>query len=354
MTSIEINRRTYGYLNPYVIAEIGVNHEGNLARAKAMIEMVARGGGHAAKFQTYKADKLAVPDHSPAYWNLNAESATSQHALFKKYDSFGPVEYGELAEHCLRFGIDFLSTPFDLEAVDYLAPLVPAFKIASADITNIPLLRRVAFQSKPVILSTGASTFSEIEQAIGVLEQSGARSISLLHCVLRYPTEKRLANLSRIAQLQSSFGASGYPIGYSDHVVPDPDGSMPALEVAVVQGSVILEKHFTDDKTGRGNDHYHAMNEQDLSRFVQTVTDYRELYGDGKQTLEVERLAIENARRRIVAVRDLSPGHVLGDGDLVALRGNAGIGAEHWDKVVGMTIASKIAAGQIVEWKNLS
>ena len=354
MKTVEINKKQYGYLNPYIIAEIGVNHEGDLNRAKRMIDMIAQSGGHAAKFQTYKADLLAVPSHSPAYWDLSAEPATSQHMLFKRYDSFGADEYQELANHCIKVGIDFLSTPFDLQAADDLAPLVPAFKLASADITNVPLLRRVASHSKPIVLSTGASTFSEIDKALGILEGAGAQHISLLHCVLNYPTDKQNANLARIRMLQSAFGDRGYPIGYSDHVPPEPDGAMPALEVATVQGAAILEKHFTDDKTLAGNDHYHAMNGSDLAAFVQKLEAYRTLVGDGSQTLEIERTAIENARRRIVTARNLSRGHTLVDEDLIALRANSGIGSEHWDEVLGKTLKDDLPAGQILEWKNVS
>ena len=128
---------------PYVIAEIGVNHEGSLATAKQLIELAHQGGAHAAKFQSYKANTLASKQ-SPAYWDTTKEATLSQHELFQKYDNFGAAEYIELAAHAKKVGIDFISTPFDDEAVDYLAPLVSFYKIASADITNIPLLRRVA------------------------------------------------------------------------------------------------------------------------------------------------------------------------------------------------------------------
>ncbi|MBA2706714.1 MAG: N-acetylneuraminate synthase family protein, partial [Gemmatimonadaceae bacterium] len=198
---------------PYVIAEIGVNHEGSLDLAKRLIELAKEGGADAAKFQTYKAESLASR-HSPAYWDLSKEPTTSQFRLFQKYDGFGPEDYRELARHCGEIGIDFVSTPFDRDAVELLAPLMPFFKIASADLTNTPLLRQVAGHGKPVVLSTGASTRAEIGEAVGTLRHAGCRELSLLRCVLNYPTADENANLGMIGALERD-----YPelvIGYSD------------------------------------------------------------------------------------------------------------------------------------------
>ncbi|NDE21064.1 MAG: hypothetical protein EBZ98_05350, partial [Actinobacteria bacterium] len=161
-------------------------HEGSLELAKRLVELAKEGGADAAKFQTYKADTLASR-HSPAYWDTTKEPTLSQFELFKKYDAFGPAEYQALAEHSKQVGIDFVSTPFDDAAVDLLAPLVPFFKVASADLTNTPLLRRVARTKKPVVLSVGASTIEEIDGALTTLRAAGARDIALLHCILNYP-----------------------------------------------------------------------------------------------------------------------------------------------------------------------
>ncbi|NBS37649.1 MAG: acetylneuraminic acid synthetase, partial [Actinobacteria bacterium] len=160
---------------PYVIAEIGVNHDGSLETAKLLIDLAKNGGADAAKFQTYKAETLASK-HSPAYWDTTKEATRSQYELFRKYDVFGPDEYKELAKHCASVGIDFVSTPFDDAAADLLAPLVPFFKVASADLTNTPLLRRVARAGKPVVLSVGASTLEEIDGALATLRAAGATS----------------------------------------------------------------------------------------------------------------------------------------------------------------------------------
>ncbi len=215
-------------LDPYIIAEIGVNHEGSLTKAKALIDLAADAGAHAAKFQTYKAATLAAKE-SPSYWDLEKEPTESQHELFKKYDSFGPDEYAELSGHCKDRSIDFLSTPFDLDAVDMLDPLMSYFKVASADITNLPLLRKVASKGKLVILSTGASSLAEIEFAISTLRAWGSSEVILLHCVLNYPTAEEDAQLGMIGVLKRTFPEC--LIGYSDHVVPDE--TISALEAAV-------------------------------------------------------------------------------------------------------------------------
>ena len=199
MKSFHLNGQEYAYLSPYIIAEIGVNHEGDLERAKRLIEGAAMGGAHAAKFQTYKAETLAARDTSPAYWDRKEEAADSQYALFKRWDNFGDDEYRALAAHCVECGVDFISTPFDLDAVDLLEPLMPVFKIASADITNIPLLRRVGATKKPVVMSVGAARHDETAVALQELARAGATDVTLLHCVLNYPTPPADAQLAQIS-----------------------------------------------------------------------------------------------------------------------------------------------------------
>ncbi len=291
-----------GYsLQPYIIAEIGVNHEGDMHLAKRLIREAKKGGAHAAKFQSYKAEKIASK-HSPAYWDQTKEPTDSQFALFKKYDSFSVENYVELAEYCNDLNIDFLSTPFDLEAVSFLAPLMPIYKIASSDITNVPLLRLCAEQGKPLVLSTGASSMEEIRFAVKTLRDSGANHITLLHCVLNYPTPLDLAQLGMIDELKIEF--PDCLIGYSDHVVPDE--TISSLEVAALKGAVILEKHFTHDKTLPGNDHYHAMNYSDLQAFIKKLEIYKMLTsGPNKKDLSNEELARMHARRSIVSKHDI-------------------------------------------------
>jgi sialic acid synthase SpsE len=336
-------------MDPYVIAEIGVNHGGDLGLALRLIDLAHEGGAHAAKFQTYKAEKLASR-HSPAYWDTSKEPATSQHALFARYDAFGPKEYRALADHCRKVGIDFLSTPFDLEAVDLLDPLVPAFKVASADITHVPLLRAVAGRGKPVLLSTGAATLPEIEFALATVRAAGAEEVALLHCVLNYPTPYENAELGTIRELIRVF--PGVAIGYSDHTVPTP--GMEVLQSAVLLGATVLEKHFTHDKALPGNDHYHAMDVDDLRHFFAGMAFQRTVLGGGTRTVEREAAARAHARRSLVAARHLNAGEVLSERDLIAKRPGHGISPVHWDEVIGRRLARDVAEDALLDWADLA
>ena len=335
---------------PYVIAEIGVNHEGSLPTAKQLIELAHQGGAHAAKFQSYKANTLASKQ-SPAYWDTTKEATLSQHELFQKYDNFGAAEYIELAAHAKKVGIDFISTPFDDEAVDYLAPLVSFYKIASADITNIPLLRRVARTGKPVVLSTGASTLDEVDGALKTLGTAGATDIALLHCILNYPCEDINAHVRMIGGLQDRY--PNHIIGYSDHTVPDAE--MTAMSIAYAMGAVVLEKHFTHDKTLPGNDHYHAMDVNDLSRFMKRINTIADMLGEqrDKHPISTEDIARLNARRSIVIAKNLPAGHVVTEADITYKRPGTGVSPLHWDEVIGMRTKKALNEDDVLTWDDL-
>ncbi len=335
---------------PYVIAEIGVNHGGSIDRARQLIDLAKAGGADAAKFQSYKADTLASR-HSPAYWDTSKETTTSQHQLFKKYDAFGPDDYVALAEHCRQTGIEFRSTPFDDAAVEFLDPLMPFFKIASADLTNVPFLRRIAAKGKPVVLSTGASTLGEVDAAVDVLEQAGCRDVVLLHCILNYPTPNELAHLGMITGLRRAF--PDRLLGYSDHTLPD--DAMTSLVTAHLLGAVVIEKHFTYDKTLPGNDHYHAMDAADLARFLAMVERVHTLLGptDHKAPIATEAISRKNARRSIVLARDVPAGHRLVADDLTYKRPGTGVGPEHWDAVIGRLTSRALAADDVLQWEHL-
>ena len=336
---------------PYVIAEIGVNHEGSLDLAKKLVDLAKAGGADAAKFQTYKADTLASK-HSPAYWDLSKEPTTSQHKLFQKYDSFGPPEYRALAKHCEDVEIDFVSTPFDKSAVELLDPLMPFFKIASADLTNTPLLRQVAETRKPVVLSTGASTAAEVKDAVATLKNSGCEELSLLHCVLNYPTADENAHLGMIAGLRRDY--PDLVIGYSDHTVPD--ASMTALTASYLLGARVIEKHFTHDKTLPGNDHYHAMDSQDLRVFIENVRRLSMMIGsdDSKEPIETEEISRLNARRSIVLDADVRAGEALTESMLTYKRPGTGVSPVHWDAVIGRRVARDLERDHVLQWDDLT
>ncbi|MFT6734947.1 MAG: sialic acid synthase SpsE [Polaribacter sp.] len=336
-------------LTPYIIAEIGVNHEGDLDLAKRLICEAKEGGAHAAKFQSYKAEKIASKN-SPAYWDITKESTDSQFKLFKKYDGFGENEYVELANYCKEVGIDFLSTPFDLDAVDFLEPLMPLFKVASADITNIPLIRKCASTKKPIIMSTGASTLSEIQTAVDTAKEAGAEEIILLHCVLNYPTPEDHAQLGMIKVLERTF--PDFLIGYSDHVVPDE--TISALEVAVLSGACVLEKHFSHDKSLPGNDHYHAMDKEDLKRFCGKLATFKKLINAEKKDITKEAAARKHARRSVVVNGDVKAGEMFTEDNLIAKRPAHGISPLHWDEVIGKKAALDLEDDTILQWNMLT
>ncbi|TGN18246.1 N-acetylneuraminate synthase family protein [Leptospira idonii] len=344
------NKLINKHFDPYIIAEIGVNHEGSIDIAKRLIDEAKEGGADGAKFQTYKAETLASKN-SPSYWDRTKEPTASQYELFKKYDSFGWKEYDDLAKHCQSVGIDFLSTPFDLEAVENLASKMPFIKIASADITSVPLLRSVAKHGKPVILSTGSSTIAEVDFAMNELKAFGAKEIILLHCILNYPTKPENANLGMIGDLKRIF--PHHWIGYSDHTPPDPE--MKSLIAATLFGSVVLEKHFTHDKSLPGNDHYHAMDKEDLKVFKKKLKDYESLIGsEVKAPLKSEDLSRKNARRSIVLSRDLSKGTRIQEKDITFKRPAHGISPIHWDEIIGRVVNRDLSEDHILNWEDLT
>lgn len=321
---------------PYVIAEAGVNHEGSMDAAKRLIDEAKEGGADAVKFQAYKAHTLASK-LSPAYWDTTKEPAQNQYELFKKNDKFWKKEFEELKEHCGRAGIEFMSTPFDMAAAEFLNDLVSVFKISSSDITNKPFIEHIAHFGKPVLLSTGASTMDEVREAVGWIEASG-NPLALLHCILNYPTAERHANLGMIVDLKKNFPEK--PVGYSDHTLP---ADMKVLEVAALLGAVILEKHFTHDKTLPGNDHYHSMDKEDLKMFRKNMERVLLLAGSfNKHSLAEEEISRKNARRSLVAKRFIPKGKIVEREDILCKRPANGISPKFIDDVVGKVAAKDI------------
>ena len=333
---------------PFVIAEAGVNHEGSMDLARRLIDEAAEAGADAIKFQTYRADTIAVRE-SPAYWDLSKEPTTSQHELFSKYDRFWKGEYEQLKRHCDDRGIEFMSTPFDAESASFLSDLMGAFKVASADITNLPFIRHICRFGKPLLLSTGAADVWEIAEATATIKRSG-NPFALMHCVLNYPTDRHSANLGMITDLRRRFPEA--VIGYSDHTMPDP--SMSVLTTAVLLGAEILEKHFTHDKLLPGNDHYHAMDRADLAGFQVRLDDLFAMIGSfEKAALPSEGPAREHARRSLVSARPIPAGSIVGPDDLTWKRPGHGISPRMFDDVVGRTARTDIAADQVIQWAML-
>ena len=342
---------------PFLIGEIGVNFY-DIAKkenitpmdaAKLMIKEAKNAGIDAVKFQTYKAEKIASRN-SPAYWDLDEEPTTSQFELFKKFDSFGSEEYRELAEYCREVGIMFLSTPFDFEAIDFLDDLMDVYKISSSDLTNIPFIKAIALKNKPIILSTGASTLKEIKEAVNAIEEVSNVDIGLMHCVLSYPTKDEDANLLMIKDIKEQF--EGYDIGYSDHTKPD--DKMLILTTAYLYGANIIEKHFTLDKTLTGNDHYHAMDVEDVKTFNENIELINKIKGKKvKQPLVCESSSRKEARRSIVASKDIKKGEKITKDNITFKRPGTGISPSKVDEIIGMNANDDIAEDTLLTYEML-
>lgn len=341
-----------------LIAEIGVNYydiavkEGitPMEAAKLMIKEAKGAGIHAVKFQTYKAGTLAAKA-SPSYWDLTEESTTSQFELFKKFDSFGEAEYRELKEYSDEIGIEFLSTAFDYDSADYLDNLMEVYKISSSDLSNLPFIEHQAKKNKPILLSIGASELEEIERAVDTIRANNDRQLTLLHCVLEYPTPLEHANLLKIKALKEQFPE--LIIGYSDHTKPTESNDV--IKTAYNLGAICIEKHFTLDKSLKGNDHYHAMDPDDARRILRDIEVLDMIRGSEELTcLETEKTARLNARRSIVANTDIDEGTIITEEMLTFKRPGTGISPDRINDVVGKAALVNILDDTIITEEMIS
>lgn len=338
-----------------LIAEVGVNYYdiatlkgiSNMEAAKMMVKEAKEAGVHAVKFQTYKAETLAAAD-SPYYWDIREESTRSQRELFKKFDSFGYNEYKEIKEYCDEIGIEFLSTAFDYESADYLDELMNVYKISSSDLSNLPFIEHQAKKNKPMLLSIGASDEAEIEMAIATIRKVNNQPLALLHCVLEYPTPYEHANLNKIVGLQKFRSKYDHIyIGYSDHTKPENDYDV--LKTAYNLGAKVIEKHYTLDKTLKGNDHYHAMDPEDAKNIIESIRYIDAIRGSYElKCLDTESSARKNARRSIVAERNIKKGTVITKDDLTFKRPGTGISPQLVHEVIGKTAKCDIKEDTIL------
>lgn len=341
-----------------LIAEAGVNYYDiakklritPLEAAKLMCKEAAEAGTHAIKFQSYKAETLAVRD-SPSYWDTTEEVATSQYELFKRYDSFGVREYKELAAYCKELGIAFCSTAFDYESADYLESLMDIYKVSSSDITNIPFIEYQASKQKPMVISVGAANLEEIRRAYEAVRSVNDLPLVLCHCVLEYPTPYAHANLRRLITIRDQFPEA--ILGYSDHCKPDADHDV--LKAAYALGAHVIEKHFTLDKQLPGNDHYHAMDPSDIKGIIKGVGFIEEVCGEsGLAYSDTEADARKNARRSIVAKDLIENGEVITREKLTFKRPGTGLPPSMLQEVIGATarcdiLADTILTGEMVD-----
>lgn len=315
--------------NTKIIAEIGVNHECDLANAYLMIDQLSEVGCDVAKFQSYSAAKISSKN-SPAYWDLSEEKTSTQFELFKKYDQFNHAHFLKLKEHCDKKGIEFMSTPFDNDFVDILDPIVKRFKIASADITNIPLLEKIASTKKPIIMSTGASYYEEIIAAKEILENVGAKDITIMHCVLNYPCDKKNSFLYKITDLKKQFPDN--KIGFSDHTKPTEDFIV--LRLAQSLGAELIETHYTFDKSLPGNDHYHSLDISDMDRLISLLKSDKEIIGENDD-LSLQLKARKYARRGIYTDGFIKKGDMLSEKNIITKRPVGNIPASEYKDLIG-------------------
>ena len=339
---------------PFVIAEIGVNFYDTakeksispLEAAKLYIFEAWKVGVDAVKFQSYKADTI-VSKNSPAYWDLTKEPTTTQYALFQKHDSFNSEDYQVLCDYCKELGVLFLSTPFDFASADYLESMVDIYKISSSDLTNIPFIKHIARKGKPVYLSVGASFLSEIDEAVRAIKEENNNEICLLHCILSYPTKNKDANLGVIQTLKRIY--PDLKIGYSDHTLPDP--TMTILSTACLLGAEVIEKHFTLDKSLKGNDHYHAGNPDDFRKAIQNFKLIHTIYGSSEKTvLPCEVIPRREARRSLVLTKELKKGEEIKEDYITFKRPGTGIPPLYSTLVIGRKVNRDLPEDTVLDW----
>ena len=336
----------YG-LRTYVIAEVGVNHNGSLALAKQMIEVAAESGADAVKFQTFKAENLVTRSAQRAGYQLKnqPDSELSQYDMLKRLE-LSQDDFAVLKDHCVNYSIDFLSTPFDESAASFLANLVHAFKIASGDLVTLPFLRHVGSLKKPVFLSTGMGTLEEVKLALATLKDAGAPEVHILHCTSNYPCEDHEVNLRAMVTIREALNV---PVGYSDHTL----GEYVAI-AAVAMGATVLEKHFTLDQQMIGPDHKASATPAELRHYIQAVRHTERILGNGiKQPNESELAVAAVARKSLVWLENLSPGTLVCREHIGWKRPGTGLPTSHLELILGATLIRNVSRDSLVQNEDL-
>jgi sialic acid synthase SpsE len=332
---MRINEQIIGEGRTFIIAEAGLNHNGDFDTALALIRKAGECGADAVKFQTFDTEKLIGPD-VPVY-KKSTGSPISQFERFQKLE-FTSDQWRQLSQTSEDEGICFLSTPFDKDSVDMLDPMVDTYKVSSGDITNYILLRYIAKKGKKVIVSTGASDVNDIDRIFDFLAHG---QVVLLHCVSLYPTPADKVNLLSIKFLKDRYNC---PVGYSDHTI----GSDISLAAATM-GADIIEKHFTLSKDQEGGDHVLSADPDELRELIKSIRKVEAAIGDYKKTIvEEERPVRQLIRRSLVACAHMPKGHFLSEEDIIPLRPLKGIPVECADEYIGKKLVHNIEKGEIL------
>ena len=314
-----------------IIAEAGVNYNGDINLAKKMVDVAAEAGADIVKFQTGKPEKsISVNAKKADYQEATTGTDESQLEMCKKL-MLPDKDYPELVDYCDKKGIEFLSTPFDCESVDFLADLgVKKWKIPSGEITHLPLLVHIAKRGEPVILSTGMSTIEEIRDALSVLAENGANDITVLQCNTEYPTPFEDANITAMNTLKKEFGCN---IGYSDHTF-----GITAPIAAVALGATVIEKHFTLDRHMPGPDQSASLEPDELKTMVKMIRETELALGDGeKRPSDSELKNKDIARKSIVAKKSIKAGEIFSEENITCKRPGNGISPMKWNDIIGQT-----------------
>ena len=328
-----------------VIAEAGVNHNGDLNLAMQLVDAAAKVGADLVKFQTFSAQRLTTQKAPKAQYQIKATGQTqSQFDMLSKLE-LTPQMHEVLIEHCKKRGIIFFSTGFDIESVDYLARLgLNRFKIPSGEITNLPFLRRVGSQGKLVILSTGMATLGEIESAIEVLEKAGTprRKITVMHCNTEYPTPVCDVNLTAMCTIRDAFGVA---VGYSDHTQ-----SIEVPIAAAALGATVIEKHLTLDRNLSGPDHKASLEPDEFAEMIRAIRNIEQALGDGiKRPTPSETRNKVIVRKSVVAACSIEAGEAFTQENLAVKRPGTGISPMRWDELIGRLAPRAFSADELIE-----
>lgn len=326
-------------MSTIIIAEAGVNHNGSLDLAKKLVDAAADAGADYVKFQTFKAEKTISKSATKAPYQLKAtgDDDTSQLDMIRKLE-LDVEAHHTLVDHCKARNIRFLSTPFDMESIEFLDNLgLTVFKIPSGEVTNFPHLRKIGALGKELILSTGMATLEEVEEALNVLVEAGTprEKITVLHCNTEYPTPIEDVNLRAMLTIAEALQVK---VGYSDHTL--------GIEVpiaAVALGAQMIEKHFTLDRTMEGPDHQSSLEPDELERMVSAIRNIEKALGDGvKKPSPSEQKNLAVVRRSVHLARNLSKGHILTEDDVIMKRPGDGIPSKQLDEVVGRRLVKDL------------
>lgn len=325
-----------------IIAEAGVNHNGSLDLAYKMVDAAKRASVDCIKFQTFKSQNLVSKNASKADYQKENTGDGTQIEMLKKLE-LTYADFSNLKKYCDKVGMNFISTPFDLDSIEFLDSLdIPFWKIPSGEITNYPYLKAISKTRRPVILSTGMSTLDDIKQALNVLTQNGTTDIKILQCNTEYPTPFEDVNLNAMKTIRDAFG---YEVGYSDHTK--------GIEIpmaAVAMGASVIEKHFTLDKNMEGPDHKASLEPDELFEMVKCIRNIEKSFGNGiKKPSESEKKNITIVRKSIVASCYIKKGETFTEKNITVKRPGSGISPMKWDDVIGLVAKKDYSEDDLIE-----